>query len=200
MPTFCYQSGFEHIVPDSYSYSDGCNSHDFKIIKSQYSYTTIHEGQTERFCDRIPNNNPKLCLENWMLSNSLWYDAYPNSINFCINGYRNITYIKKIQKKIDKNFSAEQAKTLEHTRIALDEGICFCNSLFKSLRKEGEFNEKILVSLGAYIGKYFSPDRQSVNDLEKVFNYISAHPKLIDSIVTTEMIEDFHQSYQEYIN
>lgn len=94
MPTFCYQSGFEHIVPDSYSYSDGCNSHDFKIIKSQYSYTTIHEGQTERFCDRIPNNNPKLCLENWMLSNSLWYDAYPDSINFCINGYRNITYIK----------------------------------------------------------------------------------------------------------
>lgn len=146
MPTFPYQPGFEHIVPDSYRCSDGCNSHRFEVIKSFSSYTTIHGGRRYRSCpDRKPNDNPKLCLENWMLSNHLFYDAFPISVNRCINGYRNRTYIKNIQKTLDNNFSLEKAKTPEHTRIALSEGICLCNSLFKCLREQGRFIDCFMV-------------------------------------------------------
>lgn len=212
MPTFSYPPGFKWLIPDSYSCSDGCNSHYFKIIKSQYSYTTIHDGHTETFClNRIPNDNPKLCLENWMLSNSLWYDTYPDSTNLCINGYRNTTYVEKIQKTIDKNFSAEQTKTLEHTRIALDEGICFCNDLFKSLKNQGGFDEDALLSFSAYLNGYRFPhlkeilykvpkrskEWQRINNIKKVFDYIKAHPNVMNNAITTDIIKEFYKSYKK---
>lgn len=209
MPTFSYSPGFEHIVPDSYSCSDGCNSHRFKIIKSSSSYTTYGTYRTMRAClNRVLNDNPKLCLENWMLSNRLNYDAFPNSVNNCINGYRNITYVKKIQKTLDENFSAEQAKTLEHTYNSLHEGICLCNSLFKSLRERG-FEEKILSSFGSYLYGLGFPhpktihivrEEERIERIKKVFDYITTHPEIINDVVTSEMIDNFYQNYQKYVN
>ena len=208
MPTFSYQPGFEHIVPDSYSCSDGCNSHYFKINKHKLNYETIHWGSTERFrLYIVPNNNPQLCLENWMLSSDLFYDAFPISVNCCINRYRNKTYIRKIQQTLDEDFSAEQAKTLEHTGNALNEGICLCNSLFKSLREQGGFDEDKLLSFAGYLDGLDFPhpntfrarEEKRINHIKEVFDYITAHPKNINDVVTTEIIENFSQNYQKYI-
>ena len=103
-----YDDGFKSLVPDSYTCPYSCNSCRFKIKKFD-SYYQIPEGGACTLLGCPPSLHEKeekiidykLCFENWIFSDWLSYNNLSLSLERCINGYRNITYVKQ-QQILDK--------------------------------------------------------------------------------------------------
>ncbi len=148
-----------------------------------------------------------------MLSNDLYYfydedySCFSCFVNNCINGYRNITYVKQ-QQAIDSSFTLEKSKTPEHTYIALNNAIEPSIQLYKFLQDSGKFDEKQLLSFSNYISLRRFPNhfrllwihdgKKEIAIYKEVFDYIIANPSNINGIVTNEMIEQFQQQYKLY--
>ncbi|MEM9274227.1 MAG: hypothetical protein AAGA80_14870 [Cyanobacteria bacterium P01_F01_bin.143] len=225
-----YDDGFKSLVPDFYVCPYSCNSCRFKIKKFD-SYYQIPEGGACTLLGCPPSLHEKeektidykLCFENWIFSDSLSYNNLSLSLERCINGYRNITYVKQ-QQILDKNFSLEDSQTLEHTYLALGKGISACKKLFKSL-EEGRFNKREISSFSMYLeNRYFmnpfrdcyfslgeepkglsqlcfnSFDKDKVKSQKEILNYLSKNYHEKNEIITNELIEQFKQEYQKYLS
>ena len=206
-----YEDGFESLLPDSYACPyGGCNVCNFKIKKfdSYYQVPVMGSCTLAGCLYSGDHNNQKLCFKNWMLSDGLSYDDLPLPVNRCINGYRNITYVKK-QQKLDKNFSLEESKAPEHTSIALSEGIPACKKLFNFLEEEGRFNEDEISYFSIYLGhrnfqnpyrsSFMTVGEETIKIQKAFFDYLSANFNDNNGIITSEMLEQFEQQYQEYL-
>ena len=216
---------FKEIMPDSYSCSwyHG-NTCGLEIIKFDSHYFIEHQGCTETYREYL---NPKLQelenqkkyepgLTNWMLSNRLYYffdenekySSFSCFVNDCINGYRNITYVKQ-QQAIDSSFTLEKSKTPKHTYIALNNAIKPSIQLYRSLQDSGQFNEDQLSSFSNYLLLRGFPNhfrliwvrdgKQEIDIYKEIFDYLIANPSNTNNIVTDEMIEEFQQRYKEYL-
>ncbi len=211
-----YDDGFKSLVPDSYACHDGCNTCNFKINKFETYYQISGSSCTAKACYYPAGQREqkkidyKLCSEHWMFSNWLSYNDVSLSLRRCINGYRNITFVKK-QQTLDLNFSLEDSKTQKYTYLALSEGITACKKLFKFLEKENKFNKDQILYLGIYLGHRNFPNSDpespykillggDILEIQKeVFDYLSKNYPEISDIVTDEMLEEFHQRYEEYL-
>ncbi|MGL5804701.1 MAG: LAGLIDADG family homing endonuclease, partial [Xenococcaceae cyanobacterium] len=205
---------FKPIIPDYYScpwyHGNHCS---LKIVKLDFHYLIEHQGCTERFVfygderDALESKkNYEIGLSNWMLSDDLYYENYSEFVNECINGYRNITYVKQ-QQLIDNSFTLEKAKTPEHTFIALNNAIKPSLQLYKSLQDSNKFNEDQLLSFRRYLRfryfdncfrEIFAQETEHLAAQKEIFDYIIANPSNINGIVTNEMIEEFQQQYKIY--
>ena len=205
-----YSNGLKSILPDRYQCPYYCgNTCDFNIIKFDSYYEIEPSGCTEMGCldEELDTTNYDLCFENWILSKDIYYEEFPDFINNCINGYRNITYIKQ-QQALDKSFTAATAKTLEHTFVSLNNGIKLSFMLYELLKDRGKFDESELLSFSAYMRwrnvPYFSrvytlseKERKQVAAQKEIFDYISADTNTVKDIVPNEIIE-FQKQYARY--
>nr|WP_081942808.1 DNA polymerase III subunit alpha [Myxosarcina sp. GI1] len=207
---------FKQIMPDRYScpapYGNHCN---INIIKFDSSYTIQNDGCTET-CRIHPDRLEPLMdyeehFNNWMLSNDLYYfydedySCFSFFVSNCINGYRNITYVKQ-QHEIDSSFTKEKGKTPKHTYIALTNAFEPSIQLYKSLKESGDFSENQLLYFSDYMKFRRITNRfrnacgeERINPLQetkKVFDYIIANLNNINNIVTNEMIEQFQELYK----
>ena len=91
-----YEDGLKSLMPDSYTCHDGCNVCNFKIKKFDSYYQVVGSSCTAKACGPgVYKKGYKLCIKNWILSDYVSYKDLPLSVERCINGYKNITYIKK---------------------------------------------------------------------------------------------------------
>lgn len=214
---------FKQITPDRYMcpWYHG-NSCDLEIIKFDSHYFIEHQGCTEGYRESLdPEVNLREnkidrtpCLSNWMLSDRLYYfvdkdeeySCFSCFVNDCINGYRNITYVKQ-QQALDNNFTLEESKTPKHTYIALNNAIKLSIQLYKLLQSSNKFSEKQLLSFSHYLlsRQFTNPFRdiyargeENVAACKQIFDYIIIDPSNISNIVTNEMIEEFQQRYKIY--
>ena len=209
---------FKSIIPDyytcPYTYGNTCG---FGIVKFDRNYAISHQGCTEGYrtyvdpeLDRKYNskysNNLSLYFDNWMLSRTIEYDNYSVFVNNCINGYRNITYVKQ-QQAIDSNFTSEDVTTPKHTYIALNNAIAPSIELYESLCDACKFDEKHLISFSYYLGSHsflnhfrdFSARKpEHIESVKDIFDYVVAHPNIAGSIVTEEIVTEFQQQYRIY--
>lgn len=148
-----------------------------------------------------------------MLSNRLCYysderdySCFSRFVNDCINGYRNITYVE--QQAIDSSFTLEKSKTPEHTYIALNNAIEPSIKLYKFLQNSDKFDEEQLASFSIYLRlrRFSNPPKdgygrgtENITAQKEIFDYIIANSSNTNDIVTDEMIEEFQQRYQEYL-
>ena len=84
-----------------------------KSFKKYFGDTEYSELPEELVIDKVEDIDPipqvggvwcgnyKLCFENWIFSDWLSYNNLSLSLERCINGYRNITYVKQ-QQILDK--------------------------------------------------------------------------------------------------
>ena len=99
-------NGLRAVLPDMYQCPSYCgNTCSFNIIKFDSYYEIESDRCTEVGCFDCESDTKdyELCFDNWLLSKSIYYQNYSDFLNNCINGYRNITYIKQ-QQTLDKNF------------------------------------------------------------------------------------------------
>ena len=200
-----YTNGLRAILPDEYECPYYCgNTCSFHIVKFDSYYEIEGGGCTEMGCldEGLDRNNYELCFDNWLLSEDIYYENYSCCINNCINGYRNITYIKQ-QQALDKSFVAAMNKTHEHTFISLHNGIKLSLKLYKFLKQNG-FDEDKLLNFSAYtrwrsfphpLRTYkISGEKEGIAAQKEIFDFIASYPNPIKEIVTDEMIEQF-QNY-----
>ena len=213
---------FKPIIPDyytcPYTYGNTCG---FGIVKLDTIYVIEHNGCTEGYrtfgdseLDRKYNSKDySLCFNNWMLSESIYYEKFSPFVNDCINGYRNITYVKQ-QQAIDSNFNIEQAKTPKHTYIALNTVINQALQLEKFLKESNQFDENQLFSFSRYLERryfrnYFRilsgggtpgeiASKKDIFSCKEIFDYIIANPEYINELVSQKMIDEFNQQYKTY--
>jgi DNA polymerase III subunit alpha len=200
---------FKSIIPDSYGCPWECNTCGFNLIKFDSHYVIQHDGCTEKGCSGYEQNDDyKLCFNNWMLSDDLYYKDYSYFVSNCINGYRNITYVKQ-QQSIDSSFTLEKSKTPEHTYIVLNNAIEPSIQLYKSLQDSGEFSEEQLLSFSYYLESRYFPNpfkniwvqehqMKHIAPQKEIFDYIIVNPSLINNVVSQEIIEEFQQQYKTY--
>ena len=201
---------FKEITPDGYTcpwhYGNHCC---LNILKFDSGYVIQNDGCTEIFRHvPEPKSGYEAHFKNWMLSDDLYYDNYSYFVNKCINGYRNITYIKQ-QQTIDSNFTLEKSKNPKHTYMALNNAIEPSIQLDKFLQDSGKFDRDQLSSFSNYLLLRRFPNhfrliwvrdgKQEIDIYKEIFDYIVANPSNINNIVTDEMIEEFQQQYKEYI-
>ena len=140
------------------------------------------------------------------MSKSIYYQDYSYFLNNCINGYRNITYIKQ-QQALDKSFVAAMNKTYEHTFVSLHNGINLSLKLYKFLKRSG-FDEKKLLSFSVYLRHRTFPhplrtykisgEKERIAAQKEIFDFITSRPNSVKEIVTDEMIEQFQKQYIQY--
>jgi DNA polymerase III subunit alpha len=212
---------FKSIIPDRYTCPWHHGNHCcINIIKFDSSYVIQNDGCTERYCEYVDEKlnilerekNYELGFNNWMLSSDLdfFYDGnYSNFscfVNNCINGYRNITYVKE-QQAIDSSFTLEESKTPKHTYIALNNAIEPSIQLYKSLQDLGKFSEEQLLSFSHYLRycqfsnfskNIWVKEMKNIAPQKEIFDYIIANSSLINNVVSQEIIEEFQQQYQTY--
>ena len=200
-------TGLNPLLPDSYSCYDEClNRCTYDVIKFGLFYFNIGGLCTLMGCpEDYSDDEDKLCFENWKYSRRFHYDAFSSFTNNCLNGYKNITYPKYLQRIS----SLENEPTPKNFRIAISDGIRLCRDLEKSL-KQGGFNEAKLLSFGSYlrirplpkISKEYqiNIDKERIDNIKEVFDRIITNPEITNDAVTTEMIEEFEESYREYAN
>ncbi len=211
---------FKEITPNRFScpwyHGNHCS---LEIIKFDSHYFIEHQGCTEGYREHLDKKLQELenkkkyepGLTNWMLSNQLYYFVDKNEeyscfscfVNNCINGYRNITYVKQ-QQVLDSSFTLEKSKTPEHTYNALNNAIEPSIQLYKTLQESGEFNEKQLLSFSHYLElrRFTNPFRnfhgrgeKDITAQKEIFDYITTiHTDNISNIVTDEMIEEFQSN------
>jgi len=214
---------FKSIIPDSFSCSwyHG-NSCSLEIIKFDSHYFIEHQGCTEGYREPI-DKEAKLReskkryepgLTDWMLSDQLYYlvdkdEEYSNFscfVNDCINGYRNITYVRQ-QQAVDSSFVLEKSKTAKHTYFALNNSIQPSIQLYKFLQETGKFNEEQLLSFSSYLQsrrfancyrEIYAQRTKDITAQKEIFDYIIANPGNVNNIVTNEMIEEFQEQYKTY--
>ncbi|MGL5940098.1 MAG: hypothetical protein ACRC2S_06870 [Waterburya sp.] len=207
--SFWHKGILQSIIPDSYYCPQGCNKCNFNIDNFGLFYAVTSASCTLLGCpSNSYKNEHQLCSKNWMLSDYLDYDTFPKFVNNCINGYRNITYIKQEQHKSNGNFTAAEAKTPKHTRIALSTGIRSCNQLYQSLQEVKKFNEDILLEFSIYLKNRIlfessntfpeSDEKQRITNIKEIFDYLSVYYNNTNDILTNEMLEQFEKQYQRY--
>lgn len=214
---FFYPEGFKILIPDSFFCLYRCNTCYFNIIKYDSYYTIVADGCTERgcFCKEYPKDE-ELCFENWMLSKHIIYNDFPIFVNNCINGYRNVIYVRHIQQTIDKDFSIKQSQSLEHTRIALQNGIILGCDLHRLLTRKSRFTRKNkftedeLLVFSAYLRSHRlhsaatvsirQNEKQKINSVKKIFDYLRAQAKNINRSLLNQTIQQFDLEYEKYIN
>ena len=204
-----YTNGLRAVLPDMYECPGCfCNTCHFNIMKFDSYYEIESDGCTEVGCFDCDADSKKyeLCFNNWLLSGSIYYQDYSDFLNNCINGYRNITYIKQ-QQALDKSFVAAMNKTYEHTFVSLHNGINLSLKLYKFLKRSG-FDEKKLLSFSVYL-RYrnfphllstykISGEKQGIAAQKEIFDFIASHPNPVKEIVTDEIIEQFQKQYIQY--
>ena len=207
---------FKNITPDRYTCPWHHGNHCcINILKFDSGYIIQNDGCTEAFRPDFPE--PKLGYEahfnNWMLSSDLYFFYDENNfsndpdywnfsyfINNCINGYRNITYVKQ-QKKLDNSFNWEKSATPEHTYIALNNAVEPSIKLYKILQNLGRFDVNQLYNFSSYMERFCfnkkSEDRE-IDEIKEIFDYITSRLNNIDNILTNEVVEEFQQNYKIY--
>ncbi|MEM8722486.1 MAG: hypothetical protein AAGE84_24870 [Cyanobacteria bacterium P01_G01_bin.39] len=201
------------IVPDSYSCPQGCNTCNFGLLKIGIFYlkTPISASCTLLGCslDKYTEEH-QLCSKNWIKSTRLSYKKLPGFVNYCINDYRNITYVQQLNKRRDIEINLADSQTRKHTKIALHQGIKGCNKIYNLLRQNANFNETKLLKLGIYMNwrdKINSNNRltnylnsQDIIELKEIFDYLKVNQHQSQEIISNDIIEQFQQEYELVLN
>ena len=210
---------FKSIIPDRYHcparYGNHCH---FNIIKFDSSYIIENDGCTEGYRTYADEEQNRLeatkdyetGFNNWMLSKDLsfFYDEndYSNFfvfVNDCINGYRNITYVKQ-QQVMDSNFTWEEGTTPKHTYTALNNAIAQSIKLYESLRDLDKFGDKHLLGFSHYLryhrfsNRFRDPNERTehIEAVKDIFDCIVANPDIANNIVTEKIVSEFRQQYR----
>ena len=201
---------FQSIIPDSYSCPEGCNTCSFKILKFGLFYGSINASCTLLGCSPGSyKQEHRLCRKDWKKSQRLDYQRLPKFTNYCLNDYRNITYIER-QNRTNHNFTRRDSQSLRHTRLALSQGIESCNKLHNWLKTENQFNDKELLKLATYmrirgvlnsknrLTRYLS--KEDIIKLKEIFDFINENRNRFDRIISKIMLQQFEQEYNLVIN
>ncbi|MEO0924773.1 MAG: hypothetical protein AAFY63_02755 [Cyanobacteria bacterium J06643_13] len=201
---------FQSIVPDSYSCPSGCNTCSFDIYKFGLFYGGINASCTLLGCPSSSyKKEHKLCKEDWKKSQRLDYANLPKFTNYCLNDYRNITYLEQ-QKETNPKFTLADSQSSIHTRRAISEGIAGCTNVYNRLKQENRFSDEELLKLGAYLRIRRRLDsnyrlthnlfKEDIIIIKEIFNYLEIDRDRFKDIISDTMLQQFQEEYDLVVN
>ena len=201
---------FQSIVPDSYSCPQGCNSCSVDIHKLGLFYGGINASCTLLGCSLDSyKEEHRLCMKDWKKSQRLDYKNLPKFTNYCLNDYRNVTYLER-QKETNLEFTITNSQSLIRTRQAISQGMEGCTKVYNRLKQENRFSDEELLKLGTYlrIRETLNSNyrltrnlaREDIIKIKEIFDYLVIDRERFQDVISNTMLQQFQKEYNLVIN